>query len=63
MALEECIDPERDLWHIRADVQPAYNDDGERQGVSYWEEELDHQPTEEDWAAFNAAVETESTNY
>ncbi len=57
VALIECINPTKDRWDLRADVQPYYNEVGEQQGVQYWEERYDHEPTDYDKEMFNNEVD------
>ncbi|MFI3249153.1 MAG: hypothetical protein R3Y39_08520 [Rikenellaceae bacterium] len=62
VALTECINPQKNKWMIRADVQPNINEDGEQQGVRYYEEELSHEPTDEDWAELELNVSISKAN-
>lgn len=39
----ECINPNKNRWSIRFDIQP--NEEDSAAGVNYWEETLDHEPT------------------
>ncbi len=56
VATQECVDQRNDIWYIRADIQPYTNEEDEEQGVSYWEEEVSHEPTTADWIDFENAI-------
>lgn len=45
ISLIECINPKYNKYRVRWNIQPYVNEDGEEQGVSFYEEELTHKPT------------------
>ncbi len=48
VSLLECINPNKNRWAVRFDMQPNVEDNGEIFGVNYWEEVFEREPTLEE---------------
>ena len=48
IALVECINHYTNKYRVRWDIQPYFNEEGEEQGVSYYETEVMHKPSMND---------------
>lgn len=60
----ECINPKYRKYRVRWDFAPYFNEEGEEQGVTYYEHEFTHQPSMEEikyvvLAGYNAAIDAE----